>query len=144
MKGGGGVVRQATWNGMTVAVKKPHFNGVMSDSDVRTFVKELELQAKLHHPNCVSVYAVCSEPHNFFIVMEWMHGGSLWSQLVKMRNDIAQHSLSSSSIHLTARIRLSIARNICHGLQYMHSQKLVHGDIKSLNVLLGRDYVAKL
>jgi serine/threonine protein kinase len=144
MRGGGGVVRQAQWNGNLVAVKKPSISGVMSDGDRRKMMKELELQAALRHPNCVSVYAVCSEPHDFFIVMEWMHGGSLSAQLAKTRDDLTRKSVSASTTSLSVRSRLSIARNVCDGLQYMHSQKFVHGDLKTLNVLLSKDKVAKL
>lgn len=145
-RGGGGIVNQATWNGRIVAVKKPFFNAAMSEHDKKKFVKELEIQARLRHPNCVGVFAVCTEAHNVFIVMEWMHGGSLFAQLVKTRQDIAvkQSGGAGSCTTLTARSRLSIAREICDGLQYMHSNGMVHGDIKSLNVLLGKDKSAKL
>jgi serine/threonine protein kinase len=146
-RGGGGIVIQATWNGRTVAVKKPFFNGVMSEQDKKKFVKELEIQARLRHPNCVGVYAVCTEAQNVFIVMEWMHGGSLCAQLVKTRQEQdAAKTIggASSAITLTARTRLSVAREICDGLQYMHSNGLIHGDIKSLNVLIGKDKTAKL
>ena len=145
-RGGGGIVNQATWNGRIVAVKKPFFNGVISEHDKRKFVKELEIQARIRHPNCVGVFAVCTEAQNVFIVMEWMHGGSLCSQLVKTRQELAAKQISGAgpSVTLTSRTRLSIAREICDGLQYMHSNNMIHGDIKSLNILLGKDKTAKL
>jgi serine/threonine protein kinase len=142
-RGGGGIVSQATWNGRIVAVKKPFFDAVMSEHDTKKFVKELEIQARLRHPNCVGVLAVCSEAQNVFIVMEWMYGGSLFAQLAKTRQEIAASGAGSCTT-LTARTRLSIAREICDGLQYMHCNNMVHGDIKSLNVLLGKDKSAKL
>jgi serine/threonine protein kinase len=140
-RGGGGIVNQATWNGRIVAVKKPFFNAVMTEHDRKKFVKELEIQSRLRHPNCVSVLAVCTEAHNVFLVMEWMYGGSLFAQLVKTRQELAA---KQSSVTLTARTRLSIAREICDGLQYMHSNGMIHGDMKSLNILLGKDKTAKL
>jgi serine/threonine protein kinase len=145
-RGGGGIVNQATWNGRIVAVKRPFFNSDMSEHDKKKFVKELEFQAKLRHPNCVGVFAVCTETQNVFIVMEWMHGGSLFSQLIKTRQELAtkQSGTAGSGTTLTARTRLSIAREICDGLQYMHSNGMIHGDIKSLNVLLDKDKSAKL
>jgi serine/threonine protein kinase len=146
-RGGGGVVYQATWNGRIVAVKKPFFNGEMSEQDRKNFVKEIEIQAQLRHPNCVGVFAVCTEPQNVFIVMEWMHGGSLCAQLAKTRQEqdaIKANGGTGSGLTLTARTRISIAREVCDGLQYMHSNNMIHGDIKSLNVLLGKDKAAKL
>jgi serine/threonine protein kinase len=145
-RGGGGIVYQATWNGRIVAIKKPFFNAVISDHDKKKFVKELEIQARMRHPNCISVFAVCTEAQNVFIVMEWMHGGNLFALLVKTRQDIAakECGVAGSGTSLTPRTRLSILREICDGLQYMHSNGMVHGDIKSLNVLLGKDKSAKL
>jgi serine/threonine protein kinase len=146
-RGGGGVVRQAMWHGRTVAIKKPFFDGTMSDHDKKKFVKELEIQARLRHPNCVAVFAVCTEAQDVFILMEWMHGGSLHSQLANTRRDqvaLKQSGVAGSGTALTAHTRLSIAREICDGLQYMHSKGMIHGDIKSLNILLGKDKTAKL
>jgi serine/threonine protein kinase len=149
-RGGGGTVYQVTWNGNpNYAMKKPHFTGVMTERDEAKFVKELRNQAQLQHPNCVQVYAVCLEKDNVFIVMEWMHGGSLWDRLQLTREEL--HAINtgaaaamSRGLSLSARKRLEIAREICDGIQYMHSKGMVHGDIKSLNVLLGKEGNAKL
>lgn len=51
---------------------------------------------------------------------------------------------ASGGLGLSARKRLEILREVCDGLQYMHSKGMVHGDIKSLNVLLGKECNAKL
>ena len=40
--------------------------------------------------------------------------------------------------------KLSILMNICQGLQFLHSQHLVHRDLSSNNVLLTKGYVAKI
>jgi serine/threonine protein kinase len=118
----------------------------MTERQTTKFLKELESQASLQHPNCVRVFAVCLEKNNVFIMMEWMYGGSLWERLQQLReNSLApQHNCAAGGLILSARMRLKIARDICHGLQYMHSRGMVHGDIKSLNVLLDRDNNAKL
>jgi serine/threonine protein kinase len=130
-------------------MKKPHFAGAMTERDEAKFVKELRNQAQLQHPNCVQVYAVCLEKDNVFIVMEWMHGGSLWDRLLLTREELhamksGAASAMSRGLSLSARKRLEIAREICDGIQYMHSKGMVHGDIKSLNVLLGKEGNAKL
>ena len=149
-RGGGGTVNQVTWNGNpNYAMKRPHFIDHMTAHDEAKFVRELENQARLQHPNCVQLYAVCLEKNNVFILMEWMHGGSLWEQLLNTKkNTLAAQqgsgAAASSCSVLSARKRLEIAREICDGLQYMHSMGMVHGDIKSLNVLLGKKNNAKL
>ncbi len=147
--GGGGTVYQATWNGKLYAIKKPRFIGAMTDCDEAKFVKELENQARLRHPNCVRVYGVCLEKDDVFIIMEWMHGGSLWERLLHTRKESlvdqqGRAASGSSGLFLSARKRLTIARDVCDGLQYMHSKGMVHGDIKSLNILLDKEGNAKL
>ena len=152
-RGGAGTVQQAYWNGQTYAIKKPNFIDSMTERQTTKFLKELESQACLQHPNCVRVFAVCLERNNVFIMMEWMDSGNLWERLQQSRenslaprhNSLApHHNGSAGGLTLSARMRLKIARDICHGLQYMHSRGMVHGDIKSLNVLLDRDNNAKL
>jgi hypothetical protein len=132
-RGGGGTVSQAIWNGRPYAMKKPHLIGSMTDEDKTTFLKEMRFQACLKHPNCVQLYAYCIEPNNVFMLMEWMHGGSLSEQLRQSKGGGAKGST------LSARKRLAIMRDVCDGLQYMHSKAMVHGDIKSLNVLLDQE-----
>ena len=129
-RGGGGTVYQVSWNGRQYAMKKPHFVGEMTEHDEAKFLKEMQNQACLQHPNCVPVYAYCLEKNNVFMIMEWMHGGSL-AEMLRQKQDGA---LKGSA--LSARKRLAITRDVCCGLQYMHSKGMVHGDIKSLNVLL--------
>ncbi len=149
-RGGSGSVYQVTWNGNpNYAMKKPHFNGAMTELDEAKFVKELRNQAQLQHPNCVRVYAVCMEKNNVFIIMEWMHGGSLCERLLQTKQGLLSHQqggavAASSGLGLSARARLQNAREVCDALQYMHSKGMVHGDIKSLNVLLDKDGKAKL
>jgi eukaryotic-like serine/threonine-protein kinase len=138
-------VSQVTWNGNpNYAMKKPHFGNAMTDGDEAKFLKELHNQAQLQHPNCVRVYAVCMEKNNVFIITDWMHGGSLYERLARARGRAQVRAGASSGLGLSAQTRLQIARNMCDALQYMHGKGMVHGDIKSLNVLLGKDGSAKL
>ena len=54
-------------------------------------------------------------------------------------------ALSNHTVHpLLPRLRVSMAREIADGLQYLHANGIVHRDIKSLNVLLTCDGHAKL
>jgi serine/threonine protein kinase len=40
--------------------------------------------------------------------------------------------------------RIKIAVDIASGLEYLHERKIIHRDVKSLNVLLDNDYNAKI
>jgi serine/threonine protein kinase len=79
------------------------------------------------------MYGACIDDDGMFLIMEWMEGGSLY------------HALGSHIVRpLPPRQRISIARDITDGLQYLHSTGILHRDIKSLNVLLSADGRAKL
>jgi serine/threonine protein kinase len=148
-RGGTSTVYQVDWKGKQYAMKRPNFVDCMTERQEKLFLRELESQASLRHPNCVGVFAVCLEQNHVFIMMEWMHGGSLWERLQQTQEKrlaAQQGSAASASgaLVLSDRMRVAIARDVCDGLQYMHSKGLVHGDIKSLNILLDKDNSAKL
>jgi serine/threonine protein kinase len=71
------------------------------------------------------------------LVYELMPNGSLY--------DILRNKQRSKA--LTWKTRICIASNICLALIYLHSVKphgIVHGDLKSANVLLDSNYTGKL
>lgn len=134
MRGGMGTVRQAMYNGRKVAVKEPLIDGAtMNARDRDKFMKELEINHRVHHPACVTFFGACIDDSGMMLLMEWMEGGSLHSAL-------GNHSVEP----LKPRLRVSMAREIADGLQYLHAIGIVHRDIKSANVLLTCDGRAKL
>lgn len=129
-EGGFGIVSQAIWQFIEVAVKELKL-ARLSETAVNEFREEAELQGSLRHPNIVMLYGVCLEPGHYSMVMELMAKGSLYEVL-------------HNSQDLPWSIRLSIAKDITIGLAYLHSKNIVHRDLKSLNVLLDGSGRAKL
>ncbi|EIN04626.1 kinase-like protein, partial [Punctularia strigosozonata HHB-11173 SS5] len=79
------------------------------------------------HPNIVPFIGV--EPGNYAcIVSEWMDNGDVLSYL---------------EYHPSAD-RVRLITDIAHGLHYMHSNGLVHGDLHSRNVLVDKVGRARL
>lgn len=76
--------------------------------------------------------ACCKTNPNYLIVLEYMEAGNLYDLLhdTKVKLDWSQ--------------RLNIAYQIALAVQYLHSKGLVHGDLKSLNVLLSSKLQVKL
>lgn len=98
------------------------------------FVVEMRQLAKLRHPNITTVMgAVMSKKEEPMLLMEYMENGSLYDAI---RNDTIDLD-SQEDI-------LIIAQDIAHGLRFLHSANLIHGDLKAKNVLLDSNFRAKL
>ena len=128
--GAHGIVQQGLLDGMLVAIKSP-LQCCITERDYRKFIEELELNASVRHPNCVVVVAACQDRSDPIYVMEWMSGGSLYEALGKVPPP-------------PAHVRLRNAREIASFVDYLHQRHITHGDLKSLNVMLTADLIAKI
>ena len=107
------------------------YKGVYKHIDVavKEFIQEYETMISLRAPNILDIYGYTLSP-NYSIVMEYMPKGSLHSVLKKEL--------------LPWNIRLQIATDVAIGVAFLHSKKIIHRDIKSLNILIKPDYTAKI
>ena len=83
-------------------------------------------------PHIINLYGICDEAGHNGLVMEYMPRGSL------------RGILEDKSKEINWDIRWDIGIDIGKGLTYLHSNNILHRDLKSLNVLLGADYHAKI
>ncbi|EMD33663.1 hypothetical protein CERSUDRAFT_24906, partial [Gelatoporia subvermispora B] len=95
---------------------------------IQTFCREVAIWKYLNHPNVTSCYGVLGQKAPLCLISRWMVNGTLDSYLKS---------------HPDAR-RLDLVRDIIAGLQYIHEMGLVHGDLKSLNILVDEKGVACL
>ncbi|XWS60723.1 hypothetical protein CRYUN_Cryun07bG0060400 [Craigia yunnanensis] len=99
----------------------------------KQFISEVALLFHLRHPNIITFVAACKKPPVFCIITEYLSGGSL-------RKYLHQQEPYSVPLNLVLKLALDIAR----GMQYLHSQGILHRDIKSENLLLGEDMCVKV
>ncbi|KAF5734754.1 Serine/threonine-protein kinase HT1 [Tripterygium wilfordii] len=91
----------------------------------KQFTSEVALLFRLQHPNIITFIAACKKPPVFCIITEYLAGGSL-------RKYLHHQEPHSVPLNLVLKLALDIAR----GMQYLHSQGILHRDLKSENLLL--------
>lgn len=87
------------------------------------FLTEARVVARINHPNVVAIMNAGEERGYYFIVMQYVRGGSLFD-LLKQRVDFC----------LTDFIRVFV--DLCSALSAAHQQTVVHGDLKPANILI--------
>ena len=97
-------------------------NKGLVDSFRRKFIKEAQNIAKLKHPNIVSIIDVFEDNGTAYYVMESLDGGSL-------ANKVSQGALPE-------HVALRYIRQVASALEYIHSNNMMHLDIKPANILL--------
>lgn len=97
----------------------------------KKFKKEAENLSKLSHPSIVKVFDVFDENNTTYYVMEFLEGTNL-DDYIKMNGFLSENEA------------ISIINEIGGALAYMHSQKMLHLDIKPKNIMRksdGKDYL---
>lgn len=131
-KGGMGAVYRARQVSLDreVAIKilPRHFG---EDAAFRaSFETEAKSMAKLNHPNLIGIYDFGQVDGLLYIVMEMVHGESLY------------HASYGKQIDPKEAGR--IICEICHGLDNAHQHGILHRDIKPANILLTADLSPKI
>lgn len=99
----------------------------------RQFMQEVHCLSQFHHPNIVEFVAASWKPPVCCVIMEYVPGGSLRAFL---------HKYESESLPL--KTILSMALDVALGMEYLHSQGVVHRDLKSENLVLTEELHLKL
>lgn len=127
-----GEVVRGIWNGTDVAVKVIMETGSVALDEFKT---EVEVMAKLRHPNIVLFLGWSLLPREqLAIISEFIPRGSLFDLLHR------------STVVIDPRRRVALAKDIVKGLLYLHSCQppIVHRDLKSPNLLVDKDFSVKV
>lgn len=114
---------RAKWLDADVVVKLSLSDGMSS-----AFEEEWELLAKLRHPNVIKLYGVCQEAGLQLFVSEYASWGLLSDFIHIYFTPIAWRYLHQAAL----------------GLEYLHERKIVHGNLRCGNIMIGSDGLAKL
>ncbi|KAK9666862.1 hypothetical protein RND81_14G216800 [Saponaria officinalis] len=137
-EGGHGRVYKAVLSaGQIVAVKKLQSIQCTEYGDQKSFTTEIEVLMKIRHRNIVKFYGFCSNVDHSLLVYEYLERGSLRKLLGNEKE----------ARELDWQKRVNIIKGIAFALSYMHhdcSPPVVHRDLSSNNVLLDKDFVARV
>jgi len=127
--GGSAQVFRGTWNNQDVAIKKISGIGLLEEMK-----KEINALRRFKHPRLVHFIGACVQPPLLLVVTEFMPGGSLHERIFGSRREPS----------LLAGNRWFIGMQTVEGLSFLHSQRVVHRDLKSMNILLDSVQNAKI
>ncbi|XP_078286231.1 interleukin-1 receptor-associated kinase 1 [Rhinoraja longicauda] len=136
-EGGFGCVYRGLMRHTEFAVKRLKED---SDLDWRTvqesFYTELEKLYLYRHPNIMELAGCCVEDGIYCLVYNYMPNGSLQERL----------QCQGGTAPLPWLRRLEVALGTARAIQFLHGCRpsLIHGDVKSSNILLDEHFVAKL
>lgn len=118
-------------SGRVVAVKSFKLNNSEINSIKRKLHLETQLMRSINHRNVVRIYETFETEKLLMIVLEYVAGGDLLTYL-KKKNKVTENTCKF------------IFKQLIQGLHYMHSQGIIHRDVKLDNILIDSDSTIKI
>ncbi|CAH9099357.1 unnamed protein product [Cuscuta epithymum] len=117
------------YTGQTVAMKFIPKHG-KSDKDIHNLRQEIEILRKLKHENIIEMLDSFESPQEFCVVTEFAQG-----ELFEIIED--DKCLPEEQVQ-------AIAKQLVRALHYLHSNRIIHRDMKPQNILIGSGSIIKL
>lgn len=126
-KGAFGVVYHAEDNlGRPVAVKQSYFT---EGEEAKLFEQEAQLLGRLHHYSVPTLYRYFHDKDVPYMAMSWAPGHRL-SQIIQMEDQGGVRK------PLDPEHTCWVMDRIMEGLQYLHLNRIIHGDVKPDNIMV--------
>ncbi len=122
---------------ITVAVKYTIPCHDLDSKFIAEAQKEFNILSKLEHENIVQVYGYFVENNQFAIVMEYIE------HVQEYRNNLHQ-LLLHLEFGTSLETQINWMQQATKAVHYLHSQKIIHRDIKSLNFLVNKNKQLKI
>jgi serine/threonine protein kinase len=95
-------------------------------NDQSCFITEVAIMKKMNHENIIALKSFRIRNNMFYIIMPYIKYNL--------------HNYISSFSDISLRDKKLICLKILSGINYLHSQNIIHRDLKSLNILISDDF----
>ncbi|KAL3732892.1 hypothetical protein ACJRO7_022414 [Eucalyptus globulus] len=130
-----GTTYKAVLDSRLIVTVKRMDAGKMAGTSREAFERHMESVGGLRHPNLVPLRSFFQAREERLLIYDYQPNGSLFSLIHGSK------SARAKPLHWTSCLK--IAEDVAQGLSYIHQAwRLVHGNLKSSNVLLGPDFEA--
>ncbi|KAJ3130504.1 hypothetical protein HK098_000069 [Nowakowskiella sp. JEL0407] len=124
-RGGFGEVLKGIWLGHSeVAVKRLYMK-----LDTRRlkddFMREVKAWYPLRHPHVLELLGACSSARQPFMISPFMHSGHALQYLEQFQPPSTWRNIK-------------LLYEVSQGMSYLHNRRVVHGDLKALNILVDK------
>lgn len=99
------------------------------------YQREFEAIRWLRHPRIVAYYAYFETPDSYNLAMEFVPNGSL-------KNMITIHRTRGCPFKLQTVLKFLV--NLIQGVEYLHANGIIHGDLATCNVVFDEEYELKI
>ncbi len=125
----------SVYHGVHTKINRPAAIKILSEVATNSnfterFFNEARLQSSLHHPNIATLYDFQESGDVLFIVMEYVDGETL-DTLISRRYFAVEDALTTFE-------------SICDAVAFIHSNNILHRDIKPQNIKLSSNGMVKL
>ena len=109
-------------------LKSRNLIGQTKKNFLRNLFKETGLMVNLFHKNIIKLISIHTSQTK--LLMDYLEGGSLDNVIYK------ENGNKNTSLYF----KIHCLFEICDGLQFLHKREIIHGDLKSKNILLDKQY----
>ncbi|XP_050520001.1 uncharacterized protein LOC126893644 isoform X2 [Daktulosphaira vitifoliae] len=99
------------------------FVGIVHKQDRCNVEREVEIMCELQHPRLIQLYDAFEANNAMCFILELIEGGELFERVI------------DDDFILTEKSVTVFMRQICEGVQFIHSKNILHLDLKPENIL---------
>ncbi|XP_045489628.1 serine/threonine-protein kinase 10-A isoform X2 [Pieris rapae] len=94
-----------------------------NEDDLADFTVEIDILTECRHPNVVELHEAYFIDNKLWMLLEYCDGGALDSVMAELEKGLNESQIAY------------VCREMCKGLEFLHSMKVIHRDLKAGNVL---------